>query len=257
MARPVGGTPGSDGGHALMPLPAFGDIVVIGGGCYGSFYTGQLELARSRDRVRYRRLIVVDNNPSCELFREPPESKRLRVCADWGTFIDGYLAGPPPESSLIVPSPLMPHLLYEWLQRRARAEWPARKITTRQATPLGTPYETEAPDMTRYVSYADWLCPTHCIEPATCPVTRTPRTWDMAEAATNAVRRSPRKTVGPVVFECRHVAYGVGAIAIDQVLAGARALLDAGAEGGAADLMVATVSGCHGAFNLLHLGAVS
>jgi hypothetical protein len=79
----------------------------------------------------------------------------------------------------------------------------------------------------------------------------------MAEAAARAVRRQPRETVGPVLFECRHVAYGVGAIAVDQVLAGAGELLDAGAEGVATDLLVATVSGCHGAFNLLHLGAVS
>ncbi|MEE8476948.1 MAG: hypothetical protein V3S19_01180 [Gemmatimonadales bacterium] len=240
-----------------MPSPVFGDIVIIGGGCYGSFYTGQLELARSRDRVWYRRLIVVDRNPSCRVFQDPPEPGRHRVCAEWGTFLDGYLAGPPPESSLIVPSPLMPHLLYHWLQRRAREQWPTRAITTESAAPVGTPYETEAPDGTRYVSYADWLCPTHCIEPATCPVTRTPRTWDMAEAATRLVGRHPGDMAGPVVFECRHVAYGVGAIAIDQVLAGAAAVLDAGAGGGATDLVVATVSGCHGAFNLLHLGAVS
>jgi hypothetical protein len=79
----------------------------------------------------------------------------------------------------------------------------------------------------------------------------------MAEAATSAVRRNSLNTVGPVLFECRHVAYGVGAIPIDQVLAGADALLDAGAGGGATDLLVATVSGCHGAFNLLQLGAAS
>lgn len=240
-----------------MPSPAFGDIVIIGGGCYGSSYTGQLELARSRGRLRYRRLIVVDRNPSCQVFRDSPEPGRQRVCAEWGTFLDGYLAGPPPESSLIVPSPLMPHLLYHWLQRRAQTQWPTRTITTEPAAPVGTPYETEAPDGTRYLSYADWLCPTHCIEPATCPVTRAPRTWDMAEAASRLVGRHPGKMVGPVLFECRHVAYGVGAIAIDQVLAGVAAVLEAGAGGGAADVVVATVSGCHGAFNLLHLGAAS
>jgi hypothetical protein len=207
--------------------------------------------------VRYRRLIVVDRNPACKLFRNPPVPGLQRVCAEWGAFLDGYLASSPLASSLIVPSPLMPHLLYEWLQRRARAEWPTRTITTQQTAPIGTPYETEAPDGTRYVSYADWLCPTHCIEPATCPVTRTPRTWDMADAATQLVRRHPGASAGPVLFECRHVAYGVGAIRIDQVLAGAAAVMEAGAGGGASDFVVATVSGCHGAFNLLRLGAVS
>jgi hypothetical protein len=79
----------------------------------------------------------------------------------------------------------------------------------------------------------------------------------MAEAAIQLVRRHSGATAGPVVFECRHVVYGVGAIRIDQVLDGAAAVMDAGAGGGATDLVVATVSGCHGALNLLHLGAVS
>lgn len=233
---------------------AFGDILVIGGGCYGSFYTGQLELARSRRRLGYQRLIVVDRDRRCRVFQSDPEPRRERVCAEWGTFLDGYLSRPPPESSLIVPSPLMPHLLYQWLQRRARAQWPDRSITAGQAATVGTPYEKTAPDETRYASYADWLCPTHCIEPATCPVTRAPRTWDMVEAATGVTRHHPGSMGEPVLFECRHVAYGVGAIRVDQVLAGAAAVLETGSLGPATDFMVATVSGCHGAFNVMRIG---
>ena len=75
----------------------------------------------------------------------------------------------------------MPHLMFNWLMRRAQSLWPGREVVQHPLTePVGTPYDTLAPDGTRYVSWADWLCPTHCIEPATCPVIRAPRTWEMS-----------------------------------------------------------------------------
>ena len=53
---------------------------------------------------------------------------------------------------------------------------PGREVMEKPvAIDARTPYDTLAPDGTRYVSYADWLCPTHCVEPATCPVIRAPR----------------------------------------------------------------------------------
>ena len=41
---------------------------------------------------------------------------------------------------------------------------------------LTTPYDRTAADHTRYVSFADWLCPTHCVEPAICPAIGRERT---------------------------------------------------------------------------------
>ena len=117
---------------------------------------------------------------------------------EWGDFFDDYLGsvspvlpGEPPDA--IVPSPLMPHLMYEWLVRRARDRWPGRRIETRPvpAGP-GTPYDASAPDGTRYISFADWTCPTHCIEPAICPVIRAPRTWEMADAMEGLARQLGR-----------------------------------------------------------------
>src|SRR6185312_13597864 len=37
---------------------AFRDVVIVGGGCYGTFYTGQLLRAAERDRARFRRLLI-------------------------------------------------------------------------------------------------------------------------------------------------------------------------------------------------------
>jgi hypothetical protein len=237
----------------------FGDAVIVGGGCYGTFYAGQLIRAVDRGKVVLRRLIIVDRDPACRFTREMgPATGRELVVADWDEFFDRYLEGETssPDPDIIVPSPLMPHLMFHWLVRRARARWPGRVVETR---PLGagpaTPYDRPAPDGTRYVSYADWMCPTHCIEPATCPVTRAPRTWEMREALEALVGRHAPSLAGPVLFSCRHRAHGVGAFDRLEVQAGDRQVAAVGAEGVEADVLVGTISSCHGAVNRLHLGS--
>ncbi|MBA3495800.1 MAG: hypothetical protein H0T86_01690 [Gemmatimonadales bacterium] len=238
-----------------------GDVVIVGGGCYGTFYAGQLLRARERNAARWRRLLIVDRDPRCAAATRLPRSPEIElVGAEWGSFFDEYLDGPPSGSAVpdtIVPSPLMPHLMYEWLLRRARARWPGRTIEPRPV-PLaaGTPYETQAPDGTRFVSFADWLCPVHCIEPATCPVIRAPRTWEMTDAMHALARRldAANPTAGPVLFTCRHRVYGVGMFDVAAVLAGDAVVAGAGAGAGSTDVLVATISACHGAASLLHLG---
>ena len=148
----------------------------------------------------------------------------------------------------------------DWLLRRARARWPGRDVVEPgpcRSAP-GTPYDAHAPDGTRYVSFADWLCPIHCIEPATCPVIRAPRTWEMGDAMEALHRRLGRRTrpPGPVLFTCRHRVYGVGMFDVAAVLAGDAVVARGRARPGrAVDVLVATVSACHGAASLLHLGA--
>ncbi len=243
------------------PSVALGDVVIVGGGCYGRFYAGQLLLARRRGAATWRRVLVVDRDPHCLVAREIGVGSGVElVVEDWSAFFDRYFAAAPARSDppdAVVPSPLMPHLMYEWLVRRARARWPRREVETRPV-PLGpgTPYDVQAPDGTRYVSYADWLCPTHCIEPATCPVIRAPRTWDMAEAMDALTRRLDLRgpTAGPVLFACRHRVYGVGMFDVATVLEGDATVARAGAAGDATDVLVGTISGCHGAASLLHLG---
>jgi hypothetical protein len=259
-------TSGSAGALLAHSEPAIrlGEVVIIGGGCYGTFYARQLTQARERGRAAFDRLLVVDHDPGCQFTRElggAPD--RELVVSDWEEFFDRYLAdkaalrGAADRPEVIVPSPLMPHLMYRWLFRQARRRWPGRVVETR---PLpqgpGTPYDRAAPDGTRYVSYADWLCPTHCIEPALCPVTRAPRTWEMADAVTALTRRlaEARPVAGPVLFRCEHLVFGVGTFAVTDVLAGDALVRQAGAGGGAVDVPVGTVSSCHGAINLLHLG---
>jgi hypothetical protein len=61
-------------------------------------------------------------------------------------------------------------------------------------------------------------------------------------------------TEGPILFVCRHRVYGVGMFDVSSVLAGDSAVAMAGANGSPVDVLVGTISSCHGAVNLLHLG---
>jgi hypothetical protein len=107
------------------------------------------------------------------------------------------------------------------------------------------------------VSFAEWMCPINCIEPAMCPEIRGPRTWSLPPAVrayVAAERARGRNLAGPVIFHCAHRAYGVGMFDTREVLAGDQLVASAGADG-PADVLVGTVSHCHGALNVLSIGA--
>lgn len=243
-----------DAASAAEPL-ALGTVAIVGGGCYGSFYARQLARARAGGKAAIARVLVVDRDPGCQAAREglTAAAEAELVVAEWETFFDAFLAAPrgdgPPDA--IVPSPLMPHLMFEWLLRRARARWPGRAVGRGSAdAPFGTPYDVRAPDGTRYVSFADWICPTHCVEPATCPVIRGPRSWTMLDALPAAAERAGAV---PVALHCRHRVFGVGMFDVSEVQAGDRTVAGAGAAA-AARVAVGTVSHCHGAVAILEIG---
>lgn len=236
--------------------PEFRDIAVIGGGCYGTFYAGQLAEARDRGKISFRRVLLVDRNPNCQASRElEPRVDRELVVAEWDGFLDMFLADPADPPDAIVPSPLMPHLMAGWLERHARRTWPGRAVRSRPLpSVVGTPYESSGPDGTRYLSFADWICPVHCIEPLTCPVIRGPRTWELSDTLTELVRQ--QELAGPAIFLCRHQAFGVGMFLAAEAREGRRALEVAGRSGSAVQFVIGTVSRCHGAVSVLHLDSL-
>lgn len=240
---------------------------MVGGGCYGTFYASQLAKAKARGKTEYRSVIVVDRNADCMARHELGETPdRQFVTADWAVFFDEFLSDArrgthDAREDQIVPSPHMPHLMFEWVLRRARERWPERAVGVAPVPgAFPTPYDRAAggADETRYVSFADWICPTHCIEPALCPAIGAPRTWEMADAVTalaERLRTEGQAVAGPALFVCKHRVFGVGMFGADAVRAGDRLVQEAGASGDPAAVLVGTISSCHGALNLLTLGA--
>lgn len=235
----------------------YGDIVVIGGGCYGSYYVRQLARARVANRIAYERIVVVDRDAECAVASSPELRAECDVeVSDWADFLARAL----PRSGAtdaIVPSPLMPHLLYEWLLRRATERWPDRDVSTSAVgIPPATPWVRATDGGPTYVSYATWMCPVNCIEPRICPHTRSLRDWTMPDAVRDAVAASATTAeplTGPVIFHCTHRAFGVGMIDTRDVV-GADAIVANAGRAGAASILVGTVSHCHGALSVLHVG---
>jgi hypothetical protein len=233
----------------------YATIVIVGGGCYGSFYLRQLFRARLAGALTWDRVVVVDRRPDCPAAEMLDPSASL-VVAEWTSYFREYLsvaaAGGARNSDAIVPSPLMPHLMYEWVRDRAKDRWPDREIVTRplpSAPP--TPWERAAPDGVHYVSFATWMCPINCIEPATCPHTKGPRSWTMPATIRDYVAQEG--IAGPALFHVTHRAYGVGMLNVADVLAADQLVRDV-AEDKAAQVLVGTVSHCHGALAVLSIG---
>lgn len=243
----------------------YGTIVVVGGGCYGSYYVRQLQRAARAGAITARELIVVDRDVNCPVATsressEPetsgPESIPVRVVvAEWRAFFTEYLeraAAEPDECQhdAIVPSPLMPHLMAEWIAERARRRWPTRAVeTAANDGPLPVPWQRSGVDGTHYVSFADWICPVNCVEPRTCPATRGPRDWSLP---TTVREHAARSGIRAAVMHCRHRTFGVGMFDTTEVI-GADMIVQQLGDGGG-EIVIGTTSHCHGALTRLVVG---
>ncbi len=235
----------------------FGRIVIIGGGCYGSWYSQQLTRAVARGALTANEIVVVDRDPACQaavaLGVGAYATAPVRfVHATWDDYVAEWLAQGPDELArdAMVPSPLMPHLCLDWLMLRARQRWPDRRL---RVEPLGTtpptPWERGAPDGRHYVSFATWICPTNCIEPAKCPATKGPRDWSLPPTLHSFVADNPTLQ-GPVIFHCTHRTYGVGMIDADAIARADQQVAHWGTSG-PCRVLIGTVSHCHGALGVL------
>lgn len=236
---------------------AFERIVVIGGGCYGRWYTQQLTRAIERGALRATEIVVVDRDAGCQAarmladgaFRGAPV--RI-VVQEWADYLAGWLDYAPDRLAghAMVPSPLMPHLCLDWLTTRARQRWPERevRVVPMPVTPP-TPWERAAPDARHYVSFATWTCPVNCIEPAKCPATRDVRDWSMPVTIRRLAADEPSLS-GAAIFHCEHRTYGVGMIDA-AAIASADQQVAAWGQHGPCRVLVGTVSHCHGALGVL------
>lgn len=242
-----------------------GEVAIMGGGCYGTFYLGQLERARDKGAVDYRRLLVVDHDPASRAAQLPPDPQRELVVLDWNVFLDRWLVADQRDqdarSDTIVPTPLMPHLLADWLERQARARWSDRLVErVTPDRPMGTPYDRLHTDGVRYVSFADWLCPVHCVEPGICPAIRAPRSWEMGDALrdwSDALGRTHPTASNPALFTCRHAVYGVGMYPARVAFEGLASLASVAETPTGGDLVIGSISACHGAVAVLRVGAAA
>lgn len=241
----------------MRPVQQFARIVVIGGGCYGSWYLQQLTRAMQKGALTAHEIVIVDRDAACRVAGALSRGEyaafpvQLEI-ATWDEYLARWL-GQGSEALVhdaMVPSPLMPHVCLDWLIARASARDPQRRITVEPLpTAPATPWERAAPDGRHYVSFATWTCPVNCIEPAKCPATRGPRDWSMPVTIGRQAAAEPTLR-GSAIFHCAHRTHGVGMIDA-AAIARADEQIAAWSRDGACRVLVGTVSHCHGALGVL------
>jgi hypothetical protein len=244
-------------GSVRQPL-VFDRVVVIGGGCYGSWYTQQLAKAIGRNAVTVGEIVVVDRSASCRVGAALADHGyagapvRLAV-QPWSEYLKSWLDDDSSalQRDAMVPSPLMPHLCLDWLVERARHRWPARTVQVRPLPAIpDVPWERAAPDGRHYVSFAAWTCPVNCIEPAKCPATRGVRDWSMPPFVQAYAAQQGKAISAACIFHCSHRVYGVGMIDAASIIA-ADTVVSSQSATEAVHVLVGTVSHCHGALGLM------
>jgi hypothetical protein len=233
-------------------------FVVLGGGCYGTFYTRQLMRAADAGAIAPPEIIVVDHNDRPQVVREGITDDRVRLLrADWDDWFDHHLAELPADSDdQLVPPPFTPHLALSWLLRALQRDRPGLVWAIEPFSLLPVlPFARQADNGTLAASHADWICPVHCIEPDVCPKTRGPRDWDMADTARDLAARltANGQDVQQVrLLQCLHFTHGVGTYPLAELISARHEIGGlAGRQHSLVRVLVGTVSRCHGAMHLL------
>ncbi len=213
--------------------------MVVGGAEIGAATTRRLLRAVEAGRLETDRIVVVDRDPACEAaaLRDP----RVRfVAAEWSDWLDTHL-GALGAGDHFVPYHWAPHLLSDWLARQIRR---VGGMATRggEVPVQGVPVERPTAEGDRALSYATWICPPTCIEPALCPHTRGPKDWSLASNLESVRPGDP--FAGRIVFRCLHLVWGVGTVPLSAIL-GARDRVLSALPRGKHRYLVATSSHCH------------
>jgi len=214
---------------------------------------GDVDGMREHGWAMHRDDAIVERDDRVDIYRGAP----IRfVCVAWEPFFqrwfgDALAHGAEHPRDAVVPSPLMPNLLADWVTTRLVAHRPAVAAVSRVplSAPPVTPWRRTGTDGSHYASFATWMCPINCIEPARCPETRGPRDWTMPvavrlAAAEAAERGTPFDVIA--LFTTTHRVFGVGMFDATDAIA-ADAAIKATAGLAVLRVLVASVSHCHGA----------
>ena len=235
---------------------------VIGGGCFGSFYTRQLPRFADRAGGPIERVVVVDRDPGCRVAREVSDPRVTVIVADWADHLAAILPAAVERAAAgaaipdrLVPSPLASHILLEAMRRAAApGAYPAGADEAQDLFgAIATPFVRGLESGNYALSFATWVCPVNCIEPPTCPALRQPLDWDMATAVADYLLGRRGQVRSFHILKCQHEAFGVGTIPMQHVARETLKLKRAAERGGAPYAVIATVSTCHGLAGALRL----
>lgn len=237
-------------------------FIVFGGGCFGTHHVRHIEKGRNRGRISPdARVIMVDRNarpPALDLPEVGDNSHLTFRQSDWLDYMKANWDALPAWAEA-VPAPVAPHLAFEWLV------WSLRERLGEEALSVepvdhqfgGLPYEYLDPKGVRFISAADWICPTNCRAPHICPMTRDVRTWELEDTVNSYAKEHPDLFAGAVVFKPRFRVPGIDSLRIAEYTSARDRLLALyqQPEATGKSVVVGTVSSCHGAVSQVRFNA--
>jgi hypothetical protein len=233
-------------------------FIVFGGGCFGTHHVRHIEKGRARGRISAdARVVVVDRNERPPILAAPEVAANPHltfVQSDWLEYMKANWDILPPDAEA-VPAPVAPHLAFDWLvwslRQRLGEDAIAVEPVDKQFDSL--PYDYLAPSGVRYISAADWVCPTNCRAPHICPMTRDVRWWDLEDIVNDYAAEHPDLFAASVVLKPKFRVPGVDTLRIREYTDARDRLLSLAArpEAQGKGVVMGTVSPCHGAVSLL------
>lgn len=241
----------------MGPLPSH--YLIIGGGCYGSYYVRQLKAAKARGLIDFAGLRVLDRDPGCAVAQAYGDDPEVEVIATaWeeaGAQVFDHRGRW--RGDHLVPAPLAPHIAWEWMRRQlvrdGLAPSAVRALPWPGAVPA-LPFAQVIREGTLVLSHAPGMCPVNCVEPRRCPLTSDWRDWEMRDTLLWEQARGASGLDLLLVLVCRHWVYGVGTIPLAELLDHYARLLDLARRREVLRVGVATVSACHGIADALEIG---
>jgi hypothetical protein len=164
-----------------------------------------------------------------------------RVHADAVDFLWRRLRAPDFPRWIVPAVPV--HIAFAWIYRRVAAQADVERRPVPEAIAAALPNPMRGPHGEVYASYADFICPDDCPEPADhCTVTGKPRPTDLFRRIASLAYDGWR----PIVVRSRQMAAGVGGYS-------PAALFDALVEvqKTASPVLLATACRCHGVVDAL------
>jgi hypothetical protein len=187
-------------------------------------------------------ILVIDKNK--ERLIQLKNSAIERIRCDGPTFLakNFHLLNP---SNRIVPAVPI-HLAFEWLKNYFHRDWRIRQTEIRLDSNLSLPHSWPGSEGSLLISYADFLCPEDCPEPAGyCQATGKKRDIPLYELLS-------RLTVDDHkihVIRSHQIAPGLGGYEVDDL----RKLGDRVRRGGEGKWLVATACKCHGTLTAMEI----
>lgn len=220
-------------------MPQHASIYVLGGHKLSLAYIEKLLKARDEKIISFDQLYFIDPNTACAVTAKKISGIHF-IQKSYVNALSDLLPclGP---ADLLIPDHTAPHVLFQLFIDLLQKE--GKKVEVLPFTEgLETPYQKNFDSGVCAVSYATWMCPVDCDEPAICPHTKSTRTWDFVKRFSEFKPQAASLHT----FHAQQLAYGVAQIPAIQIKNEWLKLQSTIRNNSRHRFIVATFSHCHG-----------